>query len=101
MPLASLFIDSASVVRAPVDGETAKTKLFSIADDFVAMGVPSFEMGVLPDASVTLFSVGGTISGNAKWSLTEELSARFTYEVDIPGGICRLRKRHGMAIVLR
>ena len=101
MPLASLFIDSASVVRAPVDGETAKTKLFSIADDFVAMGVPSFEMGVLRDASVTLFSVGGTISGNAKWSLTEELSARFTYEVDIPGGICRLRKRHGMAIVLR
>ena len=101
MPLASLSLDSVCVVRAPVDGETAKTKLFSIADDFVAMGVPSFEMGVLPDASVTLFSVGGTISGNAKWSLTEELSARFTYEVDIPGGICRLRKRHGMAIVLR
>jgi hypothetical protein len=97
LPLASLALDSASVVRT---GAT-ETKLFSIAGDLAMTGTPSLGMDPLPEADVTLFSAGGTITDDANWQLEENLSSRFVYEVDLPDGACRLHKRCGMVLILR
>ena len=97
LPLASLVLNSASVVRT---GAT-ETKLFSVVEDLTVSGEPSLEIDPLPEVDTTLFSAGGTIDDAASWLLKGRLSSRFVYEVDLPDGVCRLRKRRGMVLIVR
>jgi hypothetical protein len=100
MPLASLVLDSASLVRTAASAELAETKLFSIADGLTVSGTPSLSMEPQPEADVELFSAG-VIDDTANWRLEGSLSSRFIYEVDMLDSVCRLRKRRGMVLILR